>query len=84
MRRIRHAAKERFSLETLLCGTLAVGLCLAAGCVRVHAHQRERLAHPAMQGSVWAEEDKSEQHVFEVREASKGATGKTGGGCGCN
>jgi hypothetical protein len=50
----------------------------------VKAHQRERLAHPAMQGQVWQEQEKADQHVFEVREASRGATGSGGGGCGCN
>ena len=64
---------------------IALGLCVAtSGCVRVKAHQRERLAHPAMQGEVWIEQSKADQHVFEVREASKGATGTAGGGCGCN
>jgi hypothetical protein len=63
---------------------VALGLGLSASCVSVQSHQRERLAHPAMQGPVWAGQSRADQHVFEVREASKGATGSVGGGCGCN
>ena len=63
---------------------IAIGLGLSASCVRVQPHQRERLAHPAMQGPVWVQQSKADQHVFEVREASKGAGGAVGGGCGCN
>jgi len=64
---------------------LIAGLCLTfVACVRVKAHQRELLAHPAMQAPVWIEQSRADQHVSEVREATKGATGNTGGGCGCN
>jgi len=65
---------------------IAVILCalMLVGCVRVKVYQRERLAHPAMQGDVWPGQSAADEHVFEVREASKGATGSVGGGCGCN
>lgn len=65
---------------------IAASFCLltSSGCARVKPHQRERLAHPAMQGQVWPGMDAADEHVFEVREASKGATGRAGGGCGCN
>lgn len=56
----------------------------AGACVRVKAYQREVLAHPAMQTPVWKYQSEADQHVFEVREASSGATGSAGGGCGCN
>jgi hypothetical protein len=56
----------------------------SAGCVRVHAHQRGRLAAPAMQAPVWPEISAAEDHVFVVREGTGGATGAGGGGCGCN
>jgi len=55
-----------------------------AGCVAVKPQQREILAHPAMQHPAWISKQRRDQHVFEVREASKGAAGAAGGGCGCN
>lgn len=67
---------------TLLC--IASLVVLASGCVRVKSHQRELLAHPAMQAPVWAEDSKADEHVFRIREATEGATGSAGGGCGCN
>lgn len=63
---------------------ICLGLSLSVACVRVQSHQREMLAHPAMQAPVWTEESKSDQHVFEVREGSSGARKTVGGGCGCN
>ncbi|MCP4443862.1 MAG: DUF4266 domain-containing protein [Myxococcales bacterium] len=73
------------SLSVRLVGMACVlSLMVATGCVRVKAHQRERLAHPAMQGQVWVEKSAGDEHVFEVRESSRGATGSAGGGCGCN
>jgi hypothetical protein len=57
---------------------------LAAGCVRVRPHERERLAHPAMQAPVWPAVEEGDLHVFTVREGTTGATGAGGAGCGCN
>lgn len=62
----------------------ALGSLLAVGCVRVHAHQRETLAKPAMQAPVWREVSTANDHVFTVREGTGGATAAGGGGCGCN
>jgi hypothetical protein len=55
-----------------------------AGCVRVHAHQRELLAKPAMNPEAAPLEQKLDTHVQEYREGSMGGTGVGGGGCGCN
>jgi hypothetical protein len=65
---------------------LGVGLTLSlvAACVRVRPHEREVLASPAMQGSVWPAVERADQHVFSVREGSEGASIDGGGGCGCN
>ena len=59
-------------------------LTLSAGCVTVRAEQKEHLAHPAMtfgsEGHVQSQED----HVLTNREGTFGASGTSGGGCGCN
>lgn len=55
-----------------------------AGCVRVPAHQRGRLAAPSMQAPVWPEVTAGGEHVFLVREGTSGAATAGGGGCGCN
>jgi hypothetical protein len=59
-------------------------IMLSAGCVTVKPWQRETLAAPAMIDPPWPMLHRLEQHVFAVREASSGATGAAGGGCGCN
>jgi hypothetical protein len=56
----------------------------SASCARVRPHQRERLAHPAMQAPVWPALDRADEHTRDVREGSGGATTSAGGGCGCN
>ena len=56
----------------------------AAGCVRVHAHQREFLAKPTMNPEAAPLEQKLDTHVQEYREGSMGGAGVSGGGCGCN
>ncbi len=52
--------------------------------VRVHAHQRELLAAPAMRAPVWPAVTTGDEHVFTVREGTGGASTEGGGGCGCN
>lgn len=73
------------------CATLFVVLSLAAlagGCSFpapwVKPYERERLADPIMKFSRDGLSDKHFEHVREVREGSRGATGVQGGGCGCN
>jgi hypothetical protein len=66
----------------------AVLLTLLAGCAApkpwVKPYEREHFADPIMSlnrnpvSSIYLE------HVFETREAARGATGLVGGGCGCN
>lgn len=72
---------------------LAVTAALAAsavlaGCAApqpwVRPYERERLADPIMKFSRASLPDKHREHVFVVREGSRGATGTQGGGCGCN
>ncbi len=61
---------------------------LASGCSSiepwVQPYERERLASPLMQFARDPLASKHSEHVREVREASRGATGVSGGGCGCN
>jgi len=66
---------------------LSVALPLLAGCSIepwVKPYERERLADPIMKLSRDPLADKHREHVYDVREASHGATGVQGGGCGCN
>ena len=67
-----------------------VVVALLAGCAEpsipepwVKPYERERLADPIMKMSASALSDKHREHVHDVREASRGATGVQGGGCGC-
>ena len=50
----------------------------------VRPYEREHLADPIMQFSRGSLSDKQLEHVRDVREAARGATGVQGGGCGCN
>ena len=50
----------------------------------VKPYQREHLADPIMSFDRNPIADNYLDHVFEVREGARGATGSVGGGCGCN
>jgi hypothetical protein len=60
----------------------------AAGCGRIEPwvkpYERERLADPIMALDPNPVSSSYMDHVFEVREGARGATGGAGGGCGCN
>ena len=67
----------------------AAGGTLLGGCSSIQPwvkpYEREHLADPIM--SVRSESDLASvylDHVFEIREGARGATGGVGGGCGCN
>jgi hypothetical protein len=67
------------------CGAVAVlGLSGCAVQPWVQPYERERLADPIMKFSRNGLADKHREHIFEVREGGRGATGVQGGGCGCN
>ena len=70
-----------------------VALSLLGGCAMptvptiepwVKPYERERLGDPIMKLSRDALPDKHFEHVRDVREGARGATGFQGGGCGCN
>jgi hypothetical protein len=69
---------------TLLILAMAV---LLGGCAVpqpwVKPYERERLADPIMRWNRDALAAKHSEHVRDIREASRGATGVQGGGCGC-
>jgi hypothetical protein len=50
----------------------------------VKPYEREHLADPIMSLSPNPVSSAYIDHVYEVREAARGATGGAGGGCGCN
>jgi hypothetical protein len=50
----------------------------------VKPYERERLAAPVMKTSLNELPKRQQDHVYTVREGSRGATGVQGGGCGCN
>jgi len=74
--------------------TRSIGVLLAvavlAGCAIppiepwVKPYERERLADPIMHFSRDTLAEKHREHVRDVREGARGATGVQGGGCGCN
>jgi hypothetical protein len=65
-------------------------LASSAGCAIkpiepwVKPYERERLAAPVMKASLNELPGRQLDHVYTVREGSRGATGVQGGGCGCN
>ncbi|MEJ2514323.1 MAG: DUF4266 domain-containing protein [Gammaproteobacteria bacterium] len=67
---------------------LAAALAALSGCAApepwVKPYEREALADPVMALSRNGMMDAYRQHVFDVREGSRGATESEGGGCGCN
>jgi len=78
------------SLWAALRGALlaAAAASVLAGCAMpepwVKPYERERLADPVMKPQRDGLSAKHLEHVHEVREGSRGATGVQGGGCGCN
>jgi hypothetical protein len=85
-----HRARERSRAAALAARGAAVLLALAtlAGCSRlepwVKPYERERLADPVMSWDRNPVSTSYLNHVHENREGARGATGETGGGCGCN
>jgi hypothetical protein len=70
--------------------TLAAAMalaCLLGGCAVepwVKPYERERLADPIMNLQRSTLLGQHREHVYDVREGSRGATGVQGSGCGCN
>ena len=62
--------------------TMLLGGCAIQPWVK--PYERERLADPIMAFSRNTLPERHRDHVRDVREGSRGATGVQGGGCGCN
>jgi hypothetical protein len=66
---------------------LAIAVLLA-GCSGVEPwvkpYERDRLADPIMSFDRNPVSGSYIDHVYEAREGARGASGKSGGGCGCN
>ncbi|MFO1465589.1 MAG: DUF4266 domain-containing protein [Steroidobacteraceae bacterium] len=71
----------------LVMGAL-LAMAAATGCSSikpwVKPYERDRLADPIMSWDRDALSSQYEDHIYEAREGSRGATGTAGGGCGCN
>ncbi len=66
---------------------MLLSILLLGGCTIqpwVKPYERERLADPMMKFSRDTLAEKHLEHVRDVREGARGATGVQGGGCGCN
>ena len=50
----------------------------------VKPYERDNLADPVMSLSRHGKADSYMHHVYQAREAARGAEGGSGGGCGCN
>lgn len=67
---------------TLYAALLA--LCTLSACATVAPYERERLARRDMELGRNPDAAAGEDHATAYREGSTGATGASGGGCGCN
>lgn len=69
-----------------LCGILLGLLLCACSSVEpwVKPYEREHLADPIMSFERDPVSTRYINHVYEAREAARGAEGGAGGGCGCN
>jgi hypothetical protein len=69
------------AIGVLLCSALLGGCAIEPW---VKPYEREHLADPIMKLSRDALAQKHIEHVHDVREGARGASGVQGGGCGCN
>lgn len=74
-------------VNSIFFGLLLVAGLVLSGCGKkpwVKPYEREFLADPIMDFSRDPLSDRHRQHVYETREAARGAGVSQGGGCGCN
>lgn len=80
-----HRARRRLPLR--LAAVLGV-LAALAGCSPIQPwvkpYQREHFADPIMSFDPHPASAAYLDHIYAVRQAARGGTGATGGGCGCN
>jgi hypothetical protein len=79
---------ESRPLRVVARGLLAAAVLLALGACHmepwVKPYERDHLADKVMSFDRDPVSSVYTDHVHEVREGSRGATGSAGGGCGCN
>jgi hypothetical protein len=73
---------SRRLLAFTVLSTMLLGGCAIQPWVK--PYERERLADPIMAFSRNTLPERHRDHVRDVREGARGATGVQGGGCGCN
>jgi hypothetical protein len=71
----------RLSVCAVLAGLLGSGCAVPEPWVK--PYEREALADPIMRANRNVLASKNSEHVRDIREAARGATGVQGGGCGC-
>jgi len=73
-------------LRRLVCALVLAGALSACSPIEpwVKPYEREHLADPIMAFDRVPVATAFMDHVYEVRNAARGATGAVGGGCGCN
>lgn len=78
--------RNHVSCARLKSALLAGFAFLLAGCSVqpwVKPYERDRLADPIMSFDRHPVSSSYMHHVYEAREGARGATGSSGGGCGC-
>lgn len=77
-----------FSNRQIILAALACAVLFVTGCAApkpwVKPYERQNLADPIMNFERDPVATSYLNHVFEAREAMRGAEGSAGGGCGCN
>ena len=75
-------------MKILSTSVLLVAAMLLSACSNfepwVKPYERQNLADPIMSFERDAVATRYLNHVYEAREAARGAEGSAGGGCGCN
>jgi Domain of unknown function (DUF4266) len=74
---------RKLNIAGLILAVLALTACSGIK-PWVKPYERDRLADPIMSWDRDAISSAYLDHVYESREGSRGATGTSGGGCGCN
>lgn len=78
----------KIDIGRLGCAFMVVAIGMAAGGCSVEPwvkpYERDHLADPIMSFDRDPVSSSYTGHVYEAREGARGATGASGGGCGCN
>jgi hypothetical protein len=78
---------NRASRAIVIAALAALGCCALGACSIqpwVKPYERDHLADPIMSFDPNPVSSAYTDHVYEAREGARGATGSSGGGCGCN